>query len=144
MDYTCQLARWLGISHRVGLDLCYWLITESSKIISKTSVEHITHDDYLQADKKAKIEEFNTRLEESLSDAYFVIKGKGEYDSLYLDDIEDEDLNPGVVQADKRDIPSNKDYGDMLIDERPKDNDKEAIDKFLNIELIMNIGTNNE
>jgi hypothetical protein len=38
------------------------LITESSKIISKTSVEHVTRDDYLQMDKKAEIEQFNHRL----------------------------------------------------------------------------------
>jgi hypothetical protein len=37
MDYTRRLACWLGISHRVGSDLSYWLITESGKIISKMS-----------------------------------------------------------------------------------------------------------
>ena len=42
-----RLARWLGISHRVGSDMCYWLITESGKLISKTSVEHITRDDMI-------------------------------------------------------------------------------------------------
>ena len=49
-DYTRRLARWLGVSHRVGSDLCYWLITEIGKIISKTSVEHVTCNDYLQED----------------------------------------------------------------------------------------------
>jgi hypothetical protein len=43
---TRWLARWLAISHRVGSDLSYWHITESGKIISKTSVEHVTRDDY--------------------------------------------------------------------------------------------------
>ena len=95
-DDTRRLARWLGVSHRVGSDLSYWLITESGKIISKTSVEHVTRDDYLQADKKAEIEEFNSRLEESLDDANFMIEGEGEFESMYLDDIED-DVNPGVA-----------------------------------------------
>lgn len=36
-----QLARWLGISHRIGSDMCYWLITESGQIISKSSVQHV-------------------------------------------------------------------------------------------------------
>ena len=54
------------MSHRVGSDLCYCLIMESGKIIAKTSVEHITRNDYLQVDKKAKINEFNRKLEESL------------------------------------------------------------------------------
>jgi hypothetical protein len=76
------LAWWLGVSHRVGSDLCYWLRTESGKIIAKMSVKHVTHDDYLQADKKAKIKAFNQRLEESLDDANFVIDGEGEFDSM--------------------------------------------------------------
>ena len=54
-DHTRRLARWLGVSHQVGSDLSYWLITESGKIISKTSVEHVTRDDYLQTDKKQKL-----------------------------------------------------------------------------------------
>ena len=37
-DNVRRLARWLGISHRVGSDICYWIITESGKVISKTSV----------------------------------------------------------------------------------------------------------
>jgi hypothetical protein len=94
-DATRQLARWLGVSHQVSSDLIYWLITESRKIISKTSVEHVTRDDYLQADKKQEIEHFNQTLETSLDDANFIIDGEGKFDSLYLQDIE-EDYNSGV------------------------------------------------
>ena len=141
-DYTHQLACWPDVSHQVGSDLSYWLITESGKIISKMSVEHVTHDDYLQADKKAEIEEFNHRLEESLDDTNFVVKGK--FDSMYLDDIDD-DANPGIIHADEdHNTPSAEDYRDMHTVERPEDDDEEAIDKYLNVELIMNMGTNDE
>jgi hypothetical protein len=143
MDHTRRLAQWLGVSHRVGLDLSYWLITESGKIISKTSVEHVTHDNYLQTDKKAEIDEFNQKLDESLADANFTIKGEGGFDSMYLDDIND-DMNPGVTSEDDRNMPSKLDYGDMLTNERPDDEDEEAVDKYLNVELIMNMGTNDE
>jgi hypothetical protein len=34
-DKVLRLARWIGVLHRVGSNLCYWLITESGKIISK-------------------------------------------------------------------------------------------------------------
>ena len=78
--------------------MSYWLITKTGKIISKTSVEHVTRDDYLQEDKKAEIEEFNRRLEESLDDANFVIEGEGEFDSMYLDDV-DNDENPGCCSC---------------------------------------------
>ena len=80
--------------------MSYWLITESGTIISKTSVEHVTRDDYLQADKKAEIDEFNHGLDESLDDANFIIEGEGEFESMYLDDIED-DGNSGIIHTDE-------------------------------------------
>ncbi len=131
------------MSHRVGSDLSYWLITESGKIISKTSVEHVTRDDYLQVDKKAEIDEFNRRLEETRNDANFIVEGEGEFESMYLEDIDD-DGNPGVAHADDINTQSPEDCGDMHIEERPEQDDEEAIDKYLNAELIMNVGTNDE
>jgi hypothetical protein len=91
-NITRRLARWLGVSHRVGSDLSYWLITKSGKVISKTSIEHVTRDDYLQTDKKLEIETFNDQqLAASLDDANFIVDGEGEFDSLYLQDIERRD-----------------------------------------------------
>jgi hypothetical protein len=142
-DQTQCLAWWLGVSHRVGSDLCYWLITESGKIIAKTSVEHVTRDDYLQTNKKAKSDAFNQRLEEPLDNANFVIDGEGEFDSMYLDDIED-DENHGVTYANDINTPTAKEYNNMVTPERPEDDDEEAIDKYLNVELIMNTGTNDK
>ena len=46
-DDVRRLGRWLGISHRVGSDMCYWLITDSGKLVSKTLVGHVIRDDYL-------------------------------------------------------------------------------------------------
>jgi hypothetical protein len=74
-----RLARWLGISHRVGSDLCYWLITESGEIISKTSVEHVIHHDYIDQEKKKMIDEFNATLTRNLDDENFQIEGDGDY-----------------------------------------------------------------
>ena len=51
---------------------------------------------------------------------------------------------PAVARADEDQMPSHEDYGDMHVDERPEDDDEEAMDKYLNVELIMNVGTNDE
>jgi hypothetical protein len=142
IDYTRRLARWLGISHRVGSDMCYWLITESGQIISKSSVEHVTQDDYLQEDTKKHIEEFNRKLEERLDDANFTLEGDEDVDLAYLEDIE-ADENPGV-NVEGGVMPSAEEYDDMVTEERPEDDDEEAIDKYLNMELIMDVGTENE
>ena len=58
-----RLARWLGILHRVISGMCYWLITESGKLISKNSVEHVTRDGMLASGTKQHIDILNTKLE---------------------------------------------------------------------------------
>jgi hypothetical protein len=73
-----------------------------------------------------------------------MIDGEGEFDSMYLNNIDD-DENPGVVRNDKEsNTPSEEDYGDMHTNQRPEDDDEEAIDNYLNVELIMNMSTNDE
>ncbi len=113
MDQMRQMAWWLGILHRVGLDLCYWLITGSGKIVSSTSVEHVIHDDYLQEDIKKQIDDFNQKLEDALDDANFQVDGDGKYTSMYLNDIEcPDDTNSGMAQEEEN-VPSLEEYDDM-------------------------------
>ena len=40
-----NIVRWVGITHWVGSYLCYWVLTEKGKIISRTTVEHVTRDE---------------------------------------------------------------------------------------------------
>ena len=40
--------------------------------------------------------------------------------------------------------PTEAEYGDMVTDERPDEDDEEVIDKCINAELIMDVGTDNE
>ena len=47
-DDPIRISHWLGISHRLVSYICFWIITETSKLVSKTSVEHVEIDDYLK------------------------------------------------------------------------------------------------
>ena len=123
--------------------MSYWLITENGKIISKTSVEHVTQDDYLQVEIQAEINQFNRWIEESLDDANFVVDGEGEFDSMYLKDIEDMD-HLGICHANDLNTPTATEYDDMHTDDRLDDDDEDAIDKYLNVELIMDVRSNDE
>ena len=54
---------------------------------------------------------------------------------------------PDDLEYDGRDecnIPNDDEYGDMIVDERPDDEEEDMIDKYLGMELIMDVGTNNE
>jgi hypothetical protein len=137
-DKTRRLARWLGVSHRVGSNMCYWLITDSGQIVSKTSVEHATRDDYLQVSTMKKIEEFDEKIEERLDDSNFTIKGD---EGLYLEHIEIDEENAGDIGGV---APTDDEYGDMIIEERPEDDEEEAVDHYLNMEISMGVGTESE
>ena len=39
--------RWIGISHRVGAGMCYWLLNEQGNVISRSTVQHVTKEDIL-------------------------------------------------------------------------------------------------
>jgi hypothetical protein len=54
-----RLARLLGVAHRVGSDLCDWLLLDSGKVIARTTVQHVVRDDYLNDDVKDDIESFD-------------------------------------------------------------------------------------
>ena len=63
---------------------------------------------------------------------------------MYLDDIENNERdNSGVVHSDGI-TPTAEDYGDMLTDDKPEADEEEAVNKYLNTELIFNLGTNDE
>jgi len=40
-----HLARWLGVAHRVGQALCYWMVTKSRKVIARTMIRALTKNE---------------------------------------------------------------------------------------------------
>ncbi len=120
-DNPRQLAHWLGVSHRVGSNLCYWLVTDTGKLVLNSSVQHVTRDDYLQEDIKKQIDEFNKKLEERLNDKNFLLFNEG-FQGMYIEDLMES--HSGVIHEEAN-TPGDEDYGD-------------------NAELILGLGTNDE
>ena len=106
------------------------------------SVKHVTQDNYLQTEIKTEIDQFNQQLDDSLDAANFIVDG-GEFESIYLDDIEDDD-HLGIVHGDDLNMPSAAEYDDIHTGDRPDDDDEEAMDNYLNVELILDVGNNDE
>jgi hypothetical protein len=136
------LGRWLVVSHRVGSDLCYWIVIDSGQVVSKTSVEHVTHDDYLNEDMKAKVKDFEKKLREHLDDSnIFLFQGEDGVALKMLEDLENEGIGAMVEDGI---TPTEEEYHDMIVKECPKANDEEVVDKYLNMELRMGAGTDDE
>ncbi len=134
-DENIILGRWLGISHKIGSDMCYWILTVSGKIIARTTVQHVTREDLLDQHLGDKIKEFDKALEIRMDDTNFV-NDKG--DDFYINDIKEADE---AAHGNGSNTPTDKEYGDMLTEDCPKqdDIDDAAYDKYIGAEVMMDV-----
>ena len=136
-DTGRKLARWLGVAHRVGSDLCYWLLLPSGKVIARTTVQHVTREDMVNDDVRRLVDEFDRDVEERLNDQAFMAQDPDV--TFFLQD-EIDDVS-GVTNT-----PADDEYGDMITPEALEADDmsEEIMDKYLNTELIFDMGTGAE
>ena len=66
----------------------YWIITETGKIVSKTSIEHVTTYDYLKPNIASRVDDFHNKLTEWLDDGKFQVNSDvdGNFDFILPDD----------------------------------------------------------
>jgi hypothetical protein len=140
-DAGRKLARWLGVAHCVGSDLSYWLLLPSGKVIARTIVQHVTREDILNDDVRRQVEAFDSDVEERLDDQRFVAQDPDA--TFFLQDEDDVyyDSHRGVTTT-----PAVDEYGDMIVPEslEADDIDDKVLDKYLNAELIFDMGTGAE
>ena len=134
-----QLARWLGVAHRVGSDLCYWLLLGNGNIIARTTIQHVTREDMLNEETKTQICQFDQEVETRLSDQNFRVEDPSLH-TFFIEDMETaaEDLSVNT--------PLSGEYADMIIDNLPDRDDisDELFDKYVGAELIFITGQGNE
>jgi hypothetical protein len=76
MDMTEEQAcigRLLGISHRVGSDMTYWILTESGHVIARSTVQHITVSNTATNEMKKRVQTFDSNLTERLANDDFAV-----------------------------------------------------------------------
>ena len=136
-----ELGRWLGVSHRVGSDMCYWILTINGDIISESTVQHVTRDDTLNSEIAQQIETFDEGLTERLDDTNFRLTNDAGGFTL-----EDEYDLPQWDSAYGNHTPSDSEYG-MSPDEVPlkdiDDIEPETYDKYIGAKIILNDTENN-
>ena len=67
----------------------------------------------LASGTKQHIDKFNTKLEKRLDGTNFMVEGVAGFDSAYLDDVNANHENPGVV-SDRDITPTDEDYGEII------------------------------
>ena len=126
MDSTGKrLARWLGVAHRVGSDLCFWLLTSKGNVIARTTVQHVTREDFLDEATRVQIAQFDQGVNDRLNDDNHQITNSGA-GTFFIDDDNDAILENSST-------PSDSDYVDMIQDAKP-DRDEVSEETFDKLE----------
>jgi hypothetical protein len=62
------LARWIGIAHRVGQAMCYWLLPKSGIPVARTTIQPLSQEE-LATDKtiKNELHAFDISIAEKLN-----------------------------------------------------------------------------
>jgi hypothetical protein len=87
----------MGVAHRVGSDMCFWLMPVSGVPVVHTMVQHVTAKDLRNPDLQSRVDNFNMRLDQRLDDMNFVLPGN-DIDYYYPTDQHGVDYENGVVK----------------------------------------------
>ena len=107
-DQSRRLGRWLGVSHRIGSDMCYWILTDSGKVVSCTTVQHVTTEDMSEDGINTIVKDFNDKVSERLNDKNFVDQNADIETTPYIEDIDVDDEN---IQAQRVFCPQTRNMG---------------------------------
>jgi len=141
-DENRALGRWLGVSNRIGSDMCYWILTKSGTVIAETTVQHVTRDDMLDATIAEQVATFNSAVIERLDDANFHIENNEGGFTL-----EDEYDLPQWDPAYGDNDPENNDESGTADGDSPlaeaDDLDDDRYDKYIGAKLVLDEKSNN-
>ena len=117
-----QMGRWLGVSHKTGSLMSFWVLTPSCHVIvSRTSVQRITNLELQEETNKRRMTAFDDAVKEYLRDFNHVLNNGGksepydwsthpfEDDPDLQEEFDDAVNNPEVKEADELFTPDTYD-----------------------------------
>ena len=132
-----KLGRMLGVSHRVGPMMSYWILPISCHIISCTTVQRLTLLDQQTEIYKERCKHFNTTVQERLRDGNHVIlldANDQPYDWDRYDFTQDEDF---VSEYGKELVISDPSIPEADALPQPPAPTADAFDTYLHMELSL-------
>ena len=130
------MGRWLGVSHRVGSLMSYWVLTQKGNIISRTTVSRVTNLEMQIDSTKSRLQEFDTAITDRLNDeAHIIIEGGKSQPYDWSDHPFDEDID---FVEEFHSVVSNSEIKEADEEFTPDTYD----DRYLNIELSVPRGDN--
>ena len=123
-----KLGRWLGVSHRIGSAMSYWILTDKCEIMSRVSVSRVTNLEQETNEVKQRQEEFSKAIAPRLGNEEFTTGGNTKPGDWYEDLCHDPDF-----QEEFNKVWGNEDIKDADEKFTPEIYD----DTYLNMELTL-------
>jgi hypothetical protein len=67
------IGRWLGVAHRVGNLMSYWILTDTGRVIARTTIQRITSLELTTDEVKQRCQDYDQHVAEILKDANHII-----------------------------------------------------------------------
>jgi hypothetical protein len=91
-----NIGGWLGIAHRVGSDITYWILTQAGHVIARSTVQHITVSDKATDAIRERVSLYDENFQLDHPNPVFYLQ----------DDIQ-------LADSAASDIPPDAEYGDI-------------------------------
>jgi hypothetical protein len=91
------LGRWLGVAHRVGQALCYWVLTNTGQMIARTTVQALPKEELATVAVQNEIQEIGKLIMAKLGDSF--ASSENPAVNEYLQDIDDDVVEPAEPEA---------------------------------------------
>ena len=128
-DNPC-IGRWLGVAHRVGSDMCYWILKSNGNVLARTTVQHIPELELRKDDIREKLQRYDDEVEGRLRDTNFLLPN---VEGMYLEDIESDDDDLVAGSGDENSPYTTPEQDDYTPD---------TYDQYLGAELLLPHGDN--
>ncbi|MHA7927589.1 MAG: Ty1/Copia family ribonuclease HI, partial [Marinobacter sp.] len=131
-DEPRRLGRWLGVAHRVGSDLCYWILTDSGRVIASTTVQHVTRGDLDSTEIAERVRTFDKRIDDRLDATGFQAQDMDGV-TQYIEDIGLSESDP----ARQGMVPTDEEYGGMLVSDVTEADEHPDLDQYIGAQLLL-------
>lgn len=82
--------RWLGVSHRVGNLMSYWILTLACRVISRTTVQRITNLELQTEEVRERCKEYNIAIKDAMHQENHALPDAGQWQLQDWDDYTDD------------------------------------------------------
>lgn len=128
-----KLGRWLGVSHKVGQGMCYYILKSNGEVISRTTVSQVEVDDMDKSSFNDQLKEYDRLIHERYGDyKSFVIHKEDQ-------DVEVDDEYLWLLNLDAEDEEVRRDSDDAMddLDNQFPSKDIDEIDTLIGVNVII-------